>query len=696
GNGRTMIRHGNQRTAETYLEEGHGCLAASNFPAAISAYQRALELNPQSVEAAYNCGVAFHRQGHLDQAIVCYNQAIRLLPGLAEAHFNLAHALSEVNRPEEAEAAYRATMRLQPQNAAAPYNLGLLYKSRGQYPQAVEAFNEALRLRPNYAEAHNNIGVIWRDQNRLDQARICFEQALAIKPDMVEALYNLGVVRHKQGDFAHALDTFRRALELNPQYAPARWLYHLALPIFYAREEDIQAYRDRFTTNLAQLVRTTPLDTPPMRLNAFEGVAAFTNFYLQYQGRDDLELQKEYGAFVTRVMSVNFPQWSSRKPMPAIAPGERIRVGYVSSCMYGHTIGVFLLGWLEKHDRERFELFCYHVGDRTDALTEAVQAVCDHFYYLPGQVTAAATQITSDRLHVLVHTDIGMNPVTLQLAALRLAPVQCKGWGHPVTTGLPTVDYYLSSDLMESAQASRHYSETLIRLPNLALNYAPPRLPSTTKSRRQLGLPEEAVIYLSTQSLFKYLPQHDDIYPRIAAKVPGAVFVFLAHAEKGVTELFSQRFSKAFATYDLPARCLFMPRLNHVDFLSLNMASDILLDTLEWSGGKTSLEAIACDLPVVTLPGQFMRGRHTYAYLTRMGLAQTIATDKEEYIRLAVRLGTDPAFHAQVKNYIKDHRWVLYRDTRVIDALETFYQQVCCPSRFPEKMDASKKGAISP
>jgi predicted O-linked N-acetylglucosamine transferase (SPINDLY family) len=691
-----MTRQGSKRSAETYLDEGNRCLTASNFQAATSAYQRALELNPRSAEAAYNCGVAFHRQGQLDQAIACYKQAIRLVPGLAEAHFNLAHALSEVNRPEEAEAAYRATMRLQPQNAAAPYNLGLLYKSRGQYPQAVEAFNEALRIRPNYAEAHNNIGVIWRDQNRLDQARICFEQALAIKPNMVEALYNLGVVRHKQGDFALALETFRRALELNPNYGPARWLYHLALPIFYSREEDIQACRDRFATNLAQLARTTPLDTYQMRRNALDGVAAFTNFYLQYQGRDDLELQKAYGAFATRVMAANFPQWSSDKPMPDIASGERIRLGYVSSCMYGHTIGIFLLGWLEKHDRERFELFCYHVGDRTDALTEAVRAASDHFHYLPGQVATAAAQIASDRLHVLVHTDIGMNPVTLQLAALRLAPVQCKGWGHPVTTGLPTIDYYLSSDLMESAQADRHYSESLIRLPNLALNYTPPHLPSTHKSRRQLDLPEEAVIYLSTQSLFKYLPQHDDIYPRIAAKVPGAVFVFVAHGEKRITELLTQRFSKAFAACNRPARLLFMPRLKHVDFLSLNMASDILLDTLEWSGGKTSLEAIACDLPVVTLPGQFMRGRHTYAFLTRMGLTQTIAADKEAYIRLAVRLGTDPAFHAQVKNHIKDHKWVLYRDTRVIEALETFYQQVCRPSRFQENPDASDKGAVTP
>jgi protein O-GlcNAc transferase len=683
-----MLQHGNQRAARTDLDEGNEYLAANNFPSAIMAYQRALQSNPRSVEAFYNCGVAFHQQGHLDQAIACYNRAIGLLPGMAEAHFNLAHALSEVNRPEEAEAAYRTTMRLQPQNAAAAYNLGLLYKSRGQYPQAMELFNIALRICPNYAEAHNNIGVIWRDQNRLDQARMCFEQALAITPDMVEALYNLGIVLHKQGDFLQAIDMFRRALTLNPYYAPARWLYHLALPIFYAREEDIQASRKRFSANLTRLV-TTPLDTLQERLHAYEGVAAFTNFYLQYQGLDDLELQKEYGAFVTRVMGASFPQWSADRPMPAIAHGERIRVGYLSSCVYGHTIGIFLLGWMEKHDREQFEIFCYHVGDRTDALTEAVGSVSDHFFHFPGQVTAAATQIASDRLHILVHTDIGMNPVTLQLAALRLAPVQCKGWGHPVTTGLPTIDYYLSSDLMETEQSSQYYSETLIRLPNIALNYTPPSLPGSPKSRRHFGLPEDAVVYLSTQSLFKYLPQHDDIYPRILAKVPDAVFVFVANSEKQVTDLFAQRLAKTFSDHRMPVRCLFMPRMNHSDFLSLNMAADVLLDTLEWSGGKTSLEAIACNLPVVTLPGRFMRGRHTYAFLTRMGLAQTIAADKEAYIRLAVRAGTDPAFHAQVKNHIGDHKRVLFHDTSVIDALEVFYKQVCRP-------DAPIKGAISP
>jgi predicted O-linked N-acetylglucosamine transferase (SPINDLY family) len=685
-----MNRPDRQPSGDFFLAQGNAHLAENNPAAAISAYRRALELNPRLVEAYYNCGVAFHKQGQLEQAVQAYNRAIHQRPDLAEAHFNLAHALSDLNRMAEAETAYRTVLRLQPQNAAAAYNLGLLYKQTSRYTDAVEAFTLALDIRPNYAEAHNNIGVIRRDQNRLDQARACFEQALAVQPRMVEAEFNLGVVRHKQGDYAEAIEHFRSALAINPGYAPARWFFHLALPMYYDREADIRLYRDRFARNLRQLVNETHLDTPQARRNALEGLSTFTNFYLQYQGMDDRDLQQEYGAFAARVMAANFAQWSVPRPLPALEPGGRIRLGYLSSCMHSHTIGVYLQGWLENLDRNRFELFCYHVGDRVDALTEHIRAASDHFFHFPGQMRAAAEQIAADRLHVLVHTDIGMHPVTLQLAALRLAPVQCKGWGHPVTTGLPTIDYYLSSRLMEPEQAERHYSEKLIRLPNLALNYTPPPLPDTPKSRQRLGLPDKAVIFLTTQSLFKYLPQHDDIYPRIAAAVPDAQFVFLAHREKEVTELFAQRLAKAFAARNLPFRCIFLPRLDHSDFLSLNLAADVLLDTLEWSGGKTSLEAIACDLPVVTLPGGFMRGRHTYAFLTRMGLPQTIARDKEEYIRIAASLGRDTEYRSTIKQLIQSRKHQLFNDTQVTEALAAFFTEVCHSAHSPAPMSTGK------
>jgi predicted O-linked N-acetylglucosamine transferase (SPINDLY family) len=203
-------------------------------------------------------------------------------------------------------------------------------------------------------------------------------------------------------------------------------------------------------------------------------------------------------------------------------------------------------------------------------------------------------------------------------------------------------------------------------------------LPAPPKTRQQLAIPEDSFIYLSTQSLFKYLPQHDDIYPRIALEVPDACFVFIGNQSPEVTERFRQRLRQAFKRHDLDADrfCHISPRLNGNDFLSLNLAADVLLDTLEWSGGKTTLEAIGCGLPTVTCPGRFMRGRHAYAMLKMMGLTETIGVDKSAYIQIAIKLANDQRFHSEVKKKLLDSRHKLYGDQVFIDGLEGFYKSI--------------------
>jgi predicted O-linked N-acetylglucosamine transferase (SPINDLY family) len=346
--------------------------------------------------------------------------------------------------------------------------------------------------------------------------------------------------------------------------------------------------------------------------------------------------------------------------------------------MYDHTVGTFLSGWLENHTQKDFEIHTYYVGQKVDHVTRHISNLSPHFHYFAGNMEAAARQIDSDDLHLLVYSDIGMAPITLQLAALRLAPIQCKGWGHPVTTGLPTIDYYLSSDLMEPENAAAYYSESLVRLPNIALCYRPPKLPEKPKTRQALKIPDHRFVYLSTQSIFKYLPQHDDIYPRIAKAVPQACFVFISNESKSATTRFRLRLKKAFACYGLDAGqfCCFSKRVKFEDFLSLNMVADVLLDSLEWSGGKTTLEALSCGLPVVTLPGRFMRGRHAYAMLRMMGLDDTIADDKDAYCAIAVRLAKEPLFLSQIKAFIAQNRSKLYHDQSFIKALESFYRSV--------------------
>ncbi len=650
------------------LDQGH--------PAdAVGCFEKAIAIDPGFAEAHFNLGLAFRNQGHTSAAIACLQEALRLKADFFQALFVLGNILLESGDLTQASGCYRRVIAMAPGFAGAHYNLGNVARAQGDGRQAAACYRRALSIRPDFPEALNNLGLTFKEENNLEEAVNCYRQALAMQPAMAEAHYNMGIARQLAGQFQTAQTHYREALRHDPNYAPAKWLHLLSLPIIYEHSDEIHVHRQRFARNLDLLTRETSLAGAEDRKRALAGVASTTHFFLQYQGEDDLELQRTYGAFLHRVMAVSYPHWSQPRPMPPLRAAERIRIGYVSSFMRTHTVGQFLLGWLEGHDRDRFEIFCYHIGSRTDALTERLQALTDVFNQIGDHLEKAAARIAADNLHLLVYTDIGMNALPSQLAALRLAPVQCKGWGHPVTTGLPSIDYYLSSDLMEPEDAQRYYSETLIRLPNLALNYTPAPLPAKPKTRRELGIDADAFVYLNSQSLFKNLPQHDDLYPRIAAKVPNARFVFIAHAQPGVTRQFAARLARAFTAHNLRFEdfCAFQPQLSFPDFLSLNLASDALLDTLEWSGGKTTLEAIGCGLPVVTCPGRFMRGRHAYAMLRMMGVTRTVASDKEEYIRIAAKLAREPRFLADMRAQVADRRSLLYRDARFTAALEGFY-----------------------
>lgn len=651
------------------LERGHPRQALIQFREVLSSH-------PDHGLAHYNSGVAYHALEDYANAAACYLEAIERLPNLNAAYHNLGQAFTRLSRPTEAVPVYEKALELDPDDFNSAHNLSLLYRKLGRDQAAIDAIHTAIRARPDSAEAFCILGMLHHESDRFDEAMVSLEQALRIHPDYPEAHYHKGIVHQKTDRFESALRAYQKAMASDPEFAPAHWLYHLSLPMIYDSPDHLDTCRRDFKIRLNRLIESIQLDDDRGKAFALRGIQTTTNFFLHYQCRDDVTIQKRYGQLVHRVMAANYPQWPAKNTMPPIPEDGRIRIGYVSSLMYHHTVGTFLSGWLESHTPDLFDISCYHVGRRTDDFTHRLKDLSNRFHYFAGNLEAAIRQIASDDLHILVYTDIGMDPITAQLAALRLAPVQCKGWGQPVTTGLPTIDYYLSSDLMEPPNADAFYSEVLVRLPNLALCYRPPTLPEPPKTRSELGLPDDRFIYLSTQSIFKYLPQHDDIYPKIAREVPGALFVFLKNQSEFATARFRRRLQSAFARFDLDADtfCHFSNRLNFNDFLSLNLAADVVLDSLEWSGGKTTLEALSCGLPVVTLPGRLMRGRHAYAMLRKMDVAETIAVDKAMYCGIAVRLATDPMFKAHVRARIARNRFRLYQDREFMQALERFYR----------------------
>ena len=365
--------------------------------------------------------------------------------------------------------------------------------------------------------------------------------------------------------------------------------------------------------------------------------------------------------------------------MPQLLSDDQIRIGVVSGYLYLHSNWkIPIRGWVENLDKQRFSLYGYYTGRTKDGATAIARQCFHRFIEDVYSLDELCQIIRNDNLHILIFPEIGMDPMTVKLASLRLAPVQCVSWGHPDTSGLPTLDYYLSSDLMEPHDANDHYTEQLIRLPHLSIFYSPADIPTVDATRKAFNLRQNSTLYLCCQSLFKYLPQYDEIYPQIAREVGDCAFLFISyHKSDYVTEQFRLRVRKAFEQYGMSAdeHVILLPRLDPARYHALNHISDIFLDSIGWSGCNTTLEAITCNLPIVTFSGKLMRGRHSAAILNMMGIKETIAESVNEYIEMAVRLGKDAEFRKYLSDKIAENKHSIYRDRTCITGLEDFLEK---------------------
>lgn len=359
--------------------------------------------------------------------------------------------------------------------------------------------------------------------------------------------------------------------------------------------------------------------------------------------------------------------------MSPLAEVRPVRVGVVSGYFHDHSNWKAPIhGWL-RHMGEGIELHGYYTGFRNDRATRVARSLL-HRFHQGKSGEQLAELIVKDAVDVLIYPEVGMHPVTARLAAQRLAPVQCASWGHPVTTGLPTMDYFLSSDLMEPDGAQSAYRETLVRLPGLSFTCeAPDYRTRHAASRAQFGLGDDEIVYLCVQNLSKYLPRFDGLLAAIAGNVKGSRLVFI-EGPGDTTEIFRTRLRAAFdeAGVLFDRHVSFLPRLDRDRYHALNRVADIFLDTPEWSGCNSTLEALACDVPVVTLPGTWMRGRHSYAFYRRMDFDALTARDESHYIELAVRLGTDPRWRATQRQRIAQATTRLYGDPEPVRALSDF------------------------
>jgi predicted O-linked N-acetylglucosamine transferase (SPINDLY family) len=265
-----------------------------------------------------------------------------------------------------------------------------------------------------------------------------------------------------------------------------------------------------------------------------------------------------------------------------------------------------------------------------------------------------------------------MDPYTYFLSFARLAPVQAVTWGHPDTTGIPNMDYFLSSELSEIDNAQLHYSEHLVKLRYPSTYFYPPKLPAKKFVRGDYGLPDGVTLYACPQTLFKFHPNFDAVLGNLLRRDPmGRLVLIDPGKDYRLKMILMDRFSKSFP--DVVENVLFVSKMSQDKFFGLLILADALLDIPTFSGGVSSLEAFAMGAPIITWPDDFMRGRLTAAFYKQMGLTELIATDAESYVTLALRLARDADFRLRMQTDIKDNANKLFESLDAVRDIEIFF-----------------------
>ena len=637
---------------------------SGNLDAAVGLLQQGLHINPAFAEANNNLGIVLSDLGRVEEAQRAFGEAIRLNPQYARAHANLAAVQMRTLQFQEALISAQRSAALQPDYAHAHHLVGSAYSLLGN-PQAAEpALRNALRLKPDFAESSLLLSRILNKLKRPDEAEAVNQQALARSPARAELWTLQGDMAAARDDLAAALQAYQRSLELRPGDLTTVTHAAMVLPSIYANEAHLAACRDRIRQSIDYLLanaETLSKGLPPERF----GEAIRNNFFLAYQGGNDRELQRDYAEFVRKIAERVLPQ----ELIPLArgdTGGRRIRVGFCSRFFYRSTAGNYFASWITDLDRSAFEVFVYHNHVTEDDLTMRLRAASDHFVQSEENFSFFAKRIRADRLDILVYPEIGMDRVVFLLASLRLAPVQVCGWGHPVTPGHRSIDYFLSCSAMEPPGAQAHYNERLLLLPGIGTRYDFPQISPAIagKSRADYQFPADRNLYLFPQSLFKIHPANDRLLVKTMANDADGVLVMFAGQNQHITRKFIARLSAAFAEQGVSphGRVKVLPAVDHDDYKRINQLCDVMLDTLHWSGGNTSLDALAMGLPIVTLPGEFMRGRQTMAMLKLLGMEELIARSTDDYLEIARKVAVDKPYRNQVSQRILANRRLVFDD----------------------------------
>jgi protein O-GlcNAc transferase len=639
-------------------------------------YRDILARDENNGEALHLLGCILLNRKEYPEAERLIRKASRFCPSSHVYQRNLAALLIRSSRPDEAIRTWRHVLTLESIDENAIIDVANALMEHGAYQDAVGAYKKSLEKNPNNARSHASIGRAYTLLKSDDEAKAHLLRAEEIDPKMLDPQLLLSRIAVDQGNYEDATRYIQNCKAIAPRHPYVVWTdAFIGLGIYYETFEQSKELMKDFIRRMNSLSKYLSKATIPEIENAVGYRQPYELAYIQENNHDRLEA---YGKAVALGMS----RWQKDKKIPIPKPKKqtgKTRVGIVMGFFFNHSVWNALVnGWMTASPKDQIEFYVFHTRPITDKETQKAMQHATKFIPSPKSLHDWALAISEAECDVLIYPEIGMENMTVKLAGMRLAPVQVGSWGHAEGSGLPTLDYYLTGDLIEPPNAQDNYVEKVIRLPNLGCFIDPWDVTPEDIKPEDYGLDTNRPWLVSPGSPYKYRPEDDHMWLDVAKRLPQAQLIFFMHTRRqGVSNRIHGRLLRMFeaAGMKLEDHAVFIPWMSAQKFFGLMKRSTVYLDTIGFSGFNTAQQGLECGLPVVTLRGKFMRGLLGTALLERIDVKDMITENKQEYIELVAKLVEDPLYSEDVRSRIKIGLPKIYRDPEAIDGFVKFVRE---------------------
>lgn len=550
-------------------------------------------------------GLAYLRMGQPHLAVAHFEQAIISNSNNAQINFDLGIALLRVGELHKAYSILTKCYELEPGNPAIIEKLALVLTNLGKQNQAISLLEQYLSNDSNQPGIYNCLAYAYEKNGNLAKAEASIRSAIKYSPNSPEVYNNLGNILKARGNSEQAIKSFRQALKLKPDFSGV--YSNLLLCMNYV---------------------------PSIRLD---------------------EIFQEHRKWAEQCKQQEFECKSTKK----IRSGKKIRVGYVSPDFRSHPVVHYFLPVLKNHDRNKFEIYCYAEVARPDIFSQEVASLSDSCINTCGISNhALAKKICDDNIDILIDLAGHTENNRLDVFALKPSPVQATYLGYPNTTGLSTIDYRISDNILDPEGSQRFYSEKLVRLPKGFSCFSPPKYyPDVYSPPYQRN---EVITFGSFNNPAKFNKHIFKCWAKILESVPNSRLMLFRNT---LGEQEKDNLTRQFVELGLHQHQITL--LNRAPKIDSNLPPgrhylramtedvDICLDTFPWSGHTTACESLWMGVPVVTLYGDRPSSRLCASVLNQLELSFLIARNEDDYIKIATELAANPERLADLRSRLR-------------------------------------------